>query len=48
MSVPLVTLLGRMTLGFLEAIGAVTSFALRRRPLRSAAALVPQARSSGR
>src|SRR5262249_29740805 len=27
-SIPLVTLLGRMTLAFLEAIGAVTSFAL--------------------
>ena len=28
MSIPLVTLLGRMTLAFLEAIGSVTSFAL--------------------
>ena len=28
MSVPLITLLGRMTLVFLEAIGAVTAFAI--------------------
>ena len=29
MSIPLVTLLGRMTLAFLEAIGSVSSFAVR-------------------
>ena len=28
MSIPLVTLLGRMTLAFLEAIGSVSAFAL--------------------
>jgi hypothetical protein len=40
-SIPVVTLLGRMTLALLATIGAVTAFAARRPPGRAAALLPP-------